>query len=150
MARLHSGKHGRSGSVKPTGQRAPNWVRQSKEETLDLVEKLYKEGVPEPRIGLMLRDQYGIPSVKAVTGLTMSQILKEKGIAPKYPRDLIDLIKRAVGMRAHIKNNPRDTHNRTKLIHVESKIRRLVRYYQGKKLPAKWAYSPEQAALLVK
>lgn len=125
-------------------------MRYSKEEVLDLIEKLHKEGVSEPLIGQQLRDQYGVPSTKLVTGQTISQVLKSKNLAPKYPRDLIDLIKRAVNMRDHLKGNSRDTHNRTKLTHVESKIRRLVRYYQGKKLPKGWAYDPEQAALLVK
>jgi len=150
LARLHSKKHGKSGSRKPANQTVPSWVRYSKEETADLVEKLAKEGVSEPMIGQTLRDQYGVPSVKLVTGKTIGQLLKEKNLAPKYPRDLLDLIKRAVNMRQHLKGNSRDVHNKTKLSHVESKIRRLVRYYRGNKLPEGWSYDPAQATLLVK
>jgi small subunit ribosomal protein S15 len=150
LARLHSKKHGKSGSRRPAAAKAPSWVKYAPEEVTDLVEKLSKEGLTEPRIGQLLRDQYGIPHVKLVTGKTLTQILVEKGRAPQYPRDLLDLIKRAVNMRQHLKNNSRDIHNRTKLSHVESKIRRLVKYYRGRRLPEGWAYDPEQAALLVK
>ncbi|MEW5954911.1 MAG: 30S ribosomal protein S15 [Candidatus Micrarchaeota archaeon] len=150
MARMHSRKRGRSASRKPASKTAPAWVQQSKEEVYALVEKLAKEGKGEAAIGMILRDQHGIPSAKAATGKSVSQILAERKAAPKYPADLIDLVRKAIAVRKHLKANPRDQNNRTKLSHVESKIRRLVRYYRGKKLPANWAYVPEEAALLVK
>ncbi|MGB9577440.1 MAG: 30S ribosomal protein S15 [Candidatus Norongarragalinales archaeon] len=115
-----------------------------------MVEKYAKEGKSEAAIGQALRDEHGIPSVKLVTGKTITQLLKEKGLAGKYPSDLLDLIRRAVSMRKHLKDNPRDKSNKQKLIHVESKIKRLVRYYRGKKLPKNWVYDPETAALIVK
>jgi len=150
MARMHSRKKGKSKSRKHVGKMAPSWVKQSKEEVAGLVVKLAKEGTPAARIGLELRDQHGIPSVKSVTGKTISQILSEKKLAPDYPDDLMALIRRAVGLRKHLKSNTRDTANREKLGHIESKIKRLVVYYRGKKLPQKWKYDPEEAALLVK
>ena len=150
MARLHTRKRGKSSSHKPTHQQNLGWVKLSKDEITALVEKLSKEGKPERVIGLVLRDEYGVPSVKAVVGKTVSQILAEKKLSPKYPSDLIDLIRRAVGMRKHLKINTRDTSNKTKLVHVESKIKRLVRYYRGGKLPVDWKYNPDEAALLVK
>jgi small subunit ribosomal protein S15 len=125
-------------------------VKLSKDEIIALVEKLSKEGKPERVIGLILRDEYGVPSVKAVVGKTVSQILAEKKLSPKYPSDLIDLIRRAVGVRKHLKANTRDTSNKIKLVHIESKIKRLVRYYRGNKLPSDWKYNPDEAALLVK
>ena len=54
-------------------------------------------------------------------------------------------------MREHLRTNRSDRHNRTKLIHVESKIGRLVKYYtRNGRLPADWKYDPETAQLLVK
>ena len=54
-------------------------------------------------------------------------------------------------MREHLRTNRSDKHNRTKLIHVESKIARLAKYYTREGvLPADWKYDPETAALLVK
>ncbi len=96
------------------------------------------------------RGRSQVPSVKALVGRTVSQILKGEKLEPKYPSDLIDLIRKAVQMRKHLAANKRDTSNNHSLELVESKINRLVRYYRGKKLPAKWSYDPAQAALLVK
>ncbi len=147
---MHSRKKGKSKSHKHASKMPPSWVKQSKEEVAGLVQKMAKEGKRAAAIGLELRDQYGIPSIKAVTGKTISQVLKEKKMAPEYPDDLMALIRRAVGLRKHLKTNTRDTSNKQKLGHVESKIKRLVAYYRGNKLPANWKYVPEEAALLVK
>ncbi|MFH1247419.1 MAG: 30S ribosomal protein S15 [Candidatus Micrarchaeota archaeon] len=150
MARLHTRKRGKSRSKKPTSNVAPKWVDYSKEEIIGFVETLAKEGKAEAQIGLILRDQYGIPSVKLMTGKTISEILKEKNLSPKYPSDLVALLRKAVNLMEHLKTNRSDKSNRIKLALVESKIKRLVKYYRGKKLPAKWKYDPETAALIVK
>ncbi len=150
MARLHTRKKGKSSSHKPVGKRSAGWIRASKKEVETVIEKLAREGETEARIGVVLRDQYGVPNAKLVLGQSISAFLKEKNLAPKYPSDLMDLIRRAVGLRKHLKNNARDVQNKVKLAHVESKIRRLVRYYRGKKIPLDWTYVPEEAALLVK
>lgn len=150
MARMHTRRRGRSASRKPSRSTASLWVQHSKEEIVALVESLAKSGRTEAEIGLILRDQHGVPSVRTITGKTVSQILAEKGLAPKYPSDLIYLIRRAVRMRKHVSSAKKDNANRTKLAHVESKIRRLAKYYRGNKLPADWSYDPETAALLVK
>ncbi|MFH0835143.1 MAG: 30S ribosomal protein S15, partial [Candidatus Micrarchaeota archaeon] len=84
------------------------------------------------------------------TGKSITQLLVENKAAKEYPTDLIDLIRKAVRLRKHIGQNKRDTHNRVRLSRTESKIKRLVRYYRGKKLPKNWTYEPEKAALLVK
>ncbi len=149
MARLHARKKGKSKSHKPTVSEY-KWVEFTPEEVVSFVENLSKEGKSEAEIGLILRDQYGIPSVKQITGKAMNQLLIEKKLAPKYPSDLLALLRRAVRVMKHLKNNPQDKTNRTKLSHIESKIKRLVGYYRGNKLPADWRYDPETAALIVK
>ncbi len=128
----------------------PAWKEASKEEVLEVVTKLAKEGKTASVIGQTLRDEYGVREVKKVAGQTVTQMLTELKLAGEYPTDLLDLIKRAVRMRGHTKTNNRDTFNKVKLAHVESKIKRLVRYYRGKKLPKNWQYDPEKAALIVK
>jgi small subunit ribosomal protein S15 len=85
-----------------------------------------------------------------ITGKKVGKILEERNAAPKYPSTLIDLIRKAVSLRKHLEVNSRDKQNKKKLTDVESKIKRLVRYYRGNKLPADWKYSHEEAALLVK
>ncbi|MFC2175318.1 30S ribosomal protein S15, partial [archaeon] len=98
-----------------------------------------------------LRDSYGIPSAKDVTGKTITAMLKEQKLAPDYPEDILSLIKKAVFLRKHLEKNPKDIHNKRGLTLIESKIKRLQKYYKKKKvLPKDWYYKPEEAALLVK
>ncbi|MEK6954829.1 MAG: 30S ribosomal protein S15 [Candidatus Micrarchaeota archaeon] len=150
MARMHTRRRGASKSHKPKRSNALMWVAVPKEEVESIVEKLAKEGHKEAEIGTILRDQHGVPSAKLIAGKTISQILKEKNLTPKYPSDLLDLIKKAVRMRKHMSLNKKDKLNNKQLIHVEAKIKRLAKYYRGKKLPKNWKYDPVQAALLVK
>ena len=83
-------------------------------------------------------------------GKKLVKIMEEKGVAPPIPEDLFHLMKRAVRVRAHLMEHPKDTHSARGLIEIESKIRRLVKYYKRVgKLPADWQYDPERARLLV-
>ncbi|MCD6227045.1 30S ribosomal protein S15 [Candidatus Micrarchaeota archaeon] len=151
MARMHSRKKGKSRSKKPNIKISPEWVKHNPKEIESIIVKLSKEGHPPAMIGLILRDQYGVPDVKLICKKTITQILKSKGIKFDIPEDLLNLIKRAVRMRRHLDDNTRDIHNRIKLVHVESKIRRLAKYYVKKGyLPKSWRYSPKTAALLIK
>jgi len=80
----------------------------------------------------------------------LGAVLRELEVAKDYPSDLTDLIRKAIVLRAHLKQNPRDQHNQSMLERIESKIKRLVNYYRGKRIPKDWKYDPESAALLVK
>ncbi|MBS3069991.1 30S ribosomal protein S15 [Candidatus Micrarchaeota archaeon] len=148
MARMHTRKHGKSRSRKPTF--ASKWVKASKAEVEAVIEQLAKEGIPPAKIGLALRDQHGVPDAKKILGVSISAFLKQKNALPQYPSDMIDLIRKAVRLRKHLTSNKKDKDNRRHLHNTESKINRLVRYYRGKRLPQKWKYIPEEAALLVK
>ncbi len=129
----------------------PGWVDYSTEEIEEIILKLRKEGKSASVIGVILRDQYGIPNVKSVTGMKITHILEKHGQTEEYPEDLMNLIRKAVNIREHLKENPKDLHTRRGLQLVESRIRRLVRYYTNEKvLPEGWKYEPKQAALLVK
>ena len=151
MARMHARKRGKSGSKKPPHRKKPEWVKAKPEEVEELVIKLAKEGKRPSEIGVILRDEYGIPDVKAITGKKLVQILKEHNLAPKFPQDLMDLMKKAVGLRKHLEKHRKDIHNRRALQLIEAKIKRLVNYYKEKgELPKDWYYNPEQAAILVK
>jgi small subunit ribosomal protein S15 len=151
MAKLHSKKRGKSGSRKPLLNIVPNWIEYSPEEVEDLIVKLGKQGYNSTQIGHILRDQYGIGQVRLVCKKKISQILQENNIKTEYPDDLLALLKKVVRMLKHLEKNKSDKSNRTKLIHVESKIKRLVKYYTKKgKLPYGWKYSRERAFLIVK
>ena len=121
------------------------------EEIEEMILKFNKEGKSTSEIGIILRDQYGIPSVKEVTGERITQILKRNDQAGKYPEDLMNLIKRAVNIRDHLAENPKDLHSKRGLTIIESRIRRLASYYVNEgALPEGWRYNPKEAALLVK
>jgi len=104
--------------------------------------KLAKEGKPASIIGGILRDQYGIPLVKSIVGKSISQILKEAGLAPTLPEDLGNLIRRATRLRRHLEKSGVDAYNRRSLQMIESRIHRLVKYYRRTGvLPADYKYS---------
>ena len=129
----------------------PEWIEYSNEEIEELIMKLKKEGHSTSMTGIILRDQYGIPDVKLITGMKITKILEKHNQGLEYPEDLMNLIRKAVNIRDHLKENPKDLHTRRGLRIVESRIRRLVSYYRNEGvLPEGWRYEPKQAALLVK
>jgi len=129
----------------------PEWVMYSDEEIEEFILKFTREGKSPSEIGIVLRDQYGIPNVKAVTGEKITAILKRNEQSQEYPEDIMNLIKRAVNIRDHLKENPKDLHTKRGLTIIESRIRRLGKYYVGEHvLPEGWRYDPQEAALLVK
>ncbi|MCX8195513.1 MAG: 30S ribosomal protein S15 [Acidilobaceae archaeon] len=141
---------GKSGSTRPARPQPPSWLSFTPEEVELIIEELAKKGYKPSMIGLILRDQFGIPLVKPILGKSVTQVLEEKGQAPKIPEDLLSLMKKAVNIRRHLDEHPKDTHAKRGLVDTESKIRRLAKYYKRVgKLPKDWEYSPERAKLLV-
>jgi len=150
MSRMHSSRKGSSGSKKPMATENPKWVQQSADEVKDLVAKMATEGVTMAKIGLVLRDQYGIPNIRLATGKTIKEICAEKDVKFELPDDLQNLMKRAVSLSGHVKSNPKDLHNTRGLRLIESKIRRLVKYYKREGvIPESWNYALDTAALQV-
>jgi len=147
---MHSSRKGSSGSKKPMVTENPKWVQQSADEVKDLVAKMATEGATMASIGLVLRDQYGIPNIRLATGKTIREICDEKGVKFELPDDLQNLMKRAVALSGHVRSNPKDLHNARGLRLIESKIRRLVKYYKREGvIPQTWTYSLDTAALQV-
>ena len=63
----------------------------------------------------------------------------------------MNLIKRAVNIRDHLEENPKDLHSKRGLTIIEARIRKLASYYVKEgELPEGWRYDPQEAALLVK
>ena len=148
---MHSRKKGKAGSKKPNVKVAPEWVKLSSKEIEDLIVKLSKEGNNTAKIGLLLRDQHAVPDVKLICKKTITQILKEKGITKNIPEDMLNLITKAVKIRRHLEDNTKDVRNKVALNKVESKIRRLAKYYVSNNyLPKDWRYNGKTAALLIK
>jgi len=142
-------KRGRSSSTRPPHPTAPSWIQYTPEEVEQLVLELHRRGFPPSQIGVILRDQYGIPLVKVVTGKKVVKILEEHGVRIEIPEDLLNLIKKALRIRRHLEEHPKDMGSRRGLQLVESKIHRLVKYYKrAGRLPADFEYSPERLSHL--
>lgn len=150
MARMYARKSGKSGSKRVYREQKPEWLSYEKEDVEAIIVKLAKEGLNPARIGLVLRDQYGIPDVR-LYGIRINRLLKEKGLASEYPEDLMNLFRRAVNLRKHLESNKKDYHSKHGLQLMESKIRRLVKYYiRNGVLPKGWKYDPEKVKLIVR
>ena len=112
--------------------------------------KLAKKGLTPSQIGVILRDSHGVAQVRHVTGNKILRILKGKGLAPDLPEDIYYLIKKAVSIRKHLERNRKDKDSKFRLILVESRIRRLARYYKIKGVLAPvWRYDSNTASALV-
>lgn len=150
MARMHSRKKGNAGSKKPIRKAAPAWVRYQAKEVELLVAKVAKEGKTPSQIGLVLRDSYGVPDVRKVAGSRVTKIMKEKGLLPQIPEDLMALIKKSVVIKKHMEENKHDMTAKRGFELTDSKIRRLVKHYKSEKvLSQDWSYDPEKVKLII-
>lgn len=150
MARMHSRKKGKSGSTKPLKKVKPTWIRYSESEVESLVVKLAKAGNNSAKIGLILRDSYGVPDVKLMTKNTISEILKKHNLNPDYPDDFTALIKKEINLLKHLDAYKKDNVAKRGLKLTSSKIHRLSKYYKRKGIfPEDWKYDREKARLIV-
>lgn len=150
MARIHSPKRGKSRSKPPVRSSAPYWMAYSPDEIEEIALRLNKEGISKSEIGIILRDQYGVPSVRLVTGRKLTRLLRDNDIQEDFPEDFLLLMRKAVNLRDHLSKNKSDVGAKEGLELVEAKIRRLQKFYWKKGvIPRDWRYDPEKAALLV-
>ena len=150
MARMHSPGRGKSGSTKPMVDKAPEWSNTDAKEVTELILSLAAEGHNPATIGTILRDQHAVPDVRLVVGKRLGQVLAENDVTPKYPEDMMNLMRRALRLIDHLESNRKDRHNSRQLELTESKIRRLSRYYKGRgQLDTEWAYKRDELRLMV-
>ncbi len=150
MGRMYGRGKGIAKSSIPYKKKAPRWLDIDSNDVVKQIEALAKKGYKPSQIGVILRDNFAIPQSRLITGAKILRILKKKGLAPQIPEDLYCLMKRAVSIRKHIEKNKRDRDSKYRLILVESKIHRLVRYYKlTKQIPSNWRYDYQTALALV-
>ncbi len=149
MARMHTRRKGKSGSKHPQRSSSSEWIIYSPEEIEEQIVKLAREGNSQSKIGIILRDQYGIPSVKQVTDKTVSYFMRKNKLGSNIPEDIQNLIKKTINLQKHLSQHKKDIHNKRSLQLMESKILRLSKYYRSVgRLPEDWRYEPEKAVLL--
>ena len=142
---MHSKGRGRARSKSPLTKKKPTWLKYKSGEIELLVVKLAKEGHSTSRIGILLRDSYGIPDVHFLTKKKITQILSENKISPELPEDIMFLIKKRILIKKHLDKNKKDMPAKRGLQLTESKIHRLTKYYKREnKLSQKWNLETEK------
>ncbi len=131
MATLYGKGRGKSGSHAPRGEK-PYWSNLKAKEVEELVVELANKEIKPVKMGLILRDSYGVYSVKAITGKKIKKILEEKGIEVE-PYDIIRIERRIKVLKKHLEKNKKDTRAKRGLQLTEAKLRRLKKYYKKKR-----------------
>lgn len=138
-------------TVKIKNKFVPHWLTYTPEEVEKLVINKSEKGMTKSQIGLVLRDQYGIPSVKDLTKHNIGKLLKNRGVEEELPEDLIAMYKKAVKLHMHLDKEKKDKKSKRSLVVLENRIKRLINYYKSRKvLPESYKYSLESARLVVK
>jgi small subunit ribosomal protein S15 len=135
---------------KMTNKKEKSWVRISGKEVEKLVQKFAKQGKLPSIIGMILRDEYGIPDVKKLTEKSITKIIEESNIKYTMPEELRALITKSLVLRKHIESHKHDPAGTRSLLKTEARIRAHIKYYKAnKKLPQDWKYDPEKIKLLL-
>ena len=99
------------------------------EEVEAIVEKLAKEGITTEKIGLILRDQYGIPTAK-IFGKKLSAMLKGK---PGYKDATFENAqKKFKRIKVHLEKHHGDKKSRRALEIRTARVRKLKKYVEKK------------------
>jgi len=107
----------------------PVWLKYTEEEVKAIVLKLADKGLTAEKIGLVLRDQYGIPKVK-IYNLKISRILKERF---QEPTDL-NLKNKLQKIISHYKKNKQDKKAERSLVITKAKLKKREDYSKNKKV----------------
>lgn len=140
MARTHARVAGKSGSTRPV-EADLSFVTIKDKEVVKIILAMAKNDIKPSVIGLTLRDQHGVPSVKDLCGKSITAILADNDMSAKLPEDLFLLTVKADNLKKHLGKNKRDTHNTRGLQLIEAKIRRLAKYYKNTgRIESGWNY----------
>ncbi len=151
MARMYSRKRGKHGSKKPAKKTIPSWILYDAKKAELLIAKLAKDEKNTAQIGVLLRDVYGIPSIKSLCGKSINAILKEKGLLQEVPEDLSALFKKYAAIRKHHESNKHDETAARGLLLTKSKIGRLVKYFKKNgRIPEAWKFNTERVGFFAK
>lgn len=125
--------------MKPFTTTIPTYLPETIAEIEKTIIHMANRGNTAAMIGTVLRDQYGIGNVADVVGTNMLAFMKKNNCAPVIPDDLAALINKASSIRKHLATFKKDNDAKYRLILVNSRLHRLVRYYKGKcVLPTNW------------
>jgi len=95
-------------------------------ELKDIIAELAKKNSPS-KIGIILRDQYGIPTTK-IFGKKLKDYLKELGI--EINENLENAKKKVDRMKEYLKNNITDKKAKHRLQKAQSRLNITRRYFE--------------------
>jgi small subunit ribosomal protein S15 len=119
---------GKSHSTRPITPNEELLYQTNPEEIRKIIIDLAKKGTPPSMIGVILRDQYGIPLVKHLFGKKLTDILAEEKLLPSIPEDLANLIKKAEIILKHLKEHPKDYRSKRGLL-IQLDLLHLMKNY---------------------
>lgn len=103
----------------------PTWVKMKEPELKKIILELSEKHAPS-QIGIILRDQYGIPTTK-IFGKKLKAYMKELGIDRN--EDLENAEKKVANLKEHLKNNITDRSAKHKLQHAQSRLNITKKYF---------------------
>jgi ribosomal protein S15P/S13E len=107
----------------------PSWVKMKEPELKKIIAELAEKN-PLSQIGLILRDQYGIPTTK-VFGKKLKSYLKELGIEKN--EELENAEKKVERIKEHLKKSVTDRKAKHKLQKAQSKLNKTKKYWAKNK-----------------
>lgn len=107
----------------------PVWLKYTAEEIKKIILKLSDKGLSSEKIGLVLRDQYGIPKVK-IYNLKIGKILKDEGNYDEPSKtNLNNKVDKIIN---HYKKNKQDKNAERSLIITKAKLKKIEDYLKKK------------------
>ena len=105
----------------------PAWLKYTKAEVEKIILKLADQDMTAEKIGLVLRDQYGIPDVK-LFNLKVKQVMKDKFEEPTN-KNLDNKLQKII---QHYKKNKQDKRAERSLIITKAKLKKREDYQKKK------------------
>jgi small subunit ribosomal protein S15 len=90
-----------------------DWIKIKPAELEKIVVDLYKQGESAAKIGLVLRDKYGVPKAKLL-GKRITKILQDAKVSLRSKKDIVT--KRMDSLNKHIASNKHDQPARKQLV----------------------------------
>lgn len=106
----------------------PTWLKIKEPELKSLIVELSKKYAPS-QIGIILRDQYGIPTTK-VFGKKLKAYMDELGISVNENLDNAE--EKVEKLKEHLKNNVTDRKAKHKLQKAQSRLNITRKYFARK------------------
>ena len=115
--------------IKVSDKSKPEWLKTGEKDIETIIIKLAKQNLTSEKIGLVLRDSYGIPRAKLL-GKRINEILKAKNLYKDS--DLSNLEKKQLKIKKHLEKNKQDKNARRAFIILSARIKKLKEYRKKK------------------